>query len=62
MSILKMTLIQRKPKSTPAHGEKTPTISENVTKKAPVVCKEEEDTEDLLEDLGRVTDKVIKWQ
>jgi len=52
----------RKPKSTSANGEKTPTISENGTKKAPAVCKEEEkklsDTEDLLEDLGRATDKV----
>ena len=30
------------------------------------MCKEEEkklsDTEDLLEDLGRATDKVIEWQ
>ena len=55
-----MTLIQRKPKSTSTNGEKTP-ISENGTKKA-AVCKEEEkklsDTEDLLEDLGRATDKV----
>merc|ERR1712210_181893 len=32
----------RKPKSTSANGEKTPTISENGTKKAPAVCKEEE--------------------
>ena len=58
---LKWPFIQRKPKSTSANGEKTPTISENGTKKAPV-CKEEEkklsDTEDLLEDLGRATDKV----
>ena len=63
---LKWPFIQRKPKSTSANGEKTPTISENGTKKAPAVCKEEEkklsDTEDLLEDLGRATDKVIEWQ
>ena len=59
--IFKWPFIQRKPKLTSVNGEKTPAISENGTKKAPV-CKEEEkklsDTEDLLEDLGRATDKV----
>merc|ERR1712184_169870 len=49
----------RKPKSTTANGEKT-AISENgMTKKSK--DREEKklsDTEDLLEDLGRATDKV----
>jgi len=49
----------RKPKPTSANGEN---ITENGTKKAVPVSKEEEkklsDTEDLLEDLGRATDKV----
>merc|ERR1739842_102840 len=51
----------RKPKSTSVNGEKTPAISENGTKNAPVSKEEEKklsDTEDLLEDLGRATDKV----
>ena len=54
--------ILRKPKSTSSNGEKTP-VSENGTKKVSVVKDSEEkklsDTEDLLEDLGRATDKVI---
>ena len=58
----KIIHIQRKPKSTTANGEKT-AISENgMTKKSK--DREEKklsDTEDLLEDLGRATDKVIEW-
>ena len=56
------TLKIRKPKSSTANGEKT-AISENgMTKKSK--DREEKklsDTEDLLEDLGRATDKVIEW-
>ena len=62
LSTSKIIHIQRKPKSTTANGEKT-AISENgLTKKSK--DREEKklsDTEDLLEDLGRATDKVIEW-
>ena len=54
------TLICRKPKSTSANGQ-VPAISENDTKKVLEHKDSEEkkhsDTEDLLEDLGRATDK-----
>ena len=54
------TLICRKPKSTSTNGQ-VPAISENDTKKVLEHKDSEEkkhsDTEDLLEDLGRATDK-----
>ena len=58
------TLICRKPKST-ANGQ-VPAVSENDTKKVLEHKDSEEkkhsDTEDLLEDLGRATDKASQWK
>ena len=59
------TLICRKPKSTSANCQ-VPAISENDTKKVLEHKDSEEkkhsDTEDLLEDLGRATDKASQWK